>query len=328
MKKIIIFILLINIMLISSCKDNSKTYNKEDYKVELTYHDDFKILTLSDLHFGEVTDVDYQYKFLTNNITEANPSLIIINGDTFFQARKREVKNLFDFIDSFKIPWVYVQGNHDHQGLYAYNYVERYITTKDYCLNVDYEDDDIEGYENFYIDLVDGTDLLYRLFIIDSGNYLRKNIFKYTYGEISDNQLKHIEDIQSSTTDTSYTSIAFFHIPVNEMADAITKYQNGEIIGNGEFREDACPSAFNHNQFERLKNAGISLIVNGHDHINDAVVIYDGVILNYDVKSTDQIYHDDDMLGYEIITLPRSSFDISNIERVFHTYEEVINNGK
>lgn len=329
MKKYILFFILIFVLFFTaSCDNKTKDYDIKDYRVEMAYHDDFKIMPLGDLHFGQLTDVDQQYKFLTHNILEGNPDLIVLNGDNFFSSTKREVKHLFNFIDSFKIPWVYLQGNHDHQGLYGHNYVEKYISKTEYCINVNYTDDNIVGEENFYIDLMDGNDLIYRLFMLDSGSYLRESAISYTYGELDKTQIEHVQKIQANETDPSYISMAFFHITVNEMYDAIAAYKEDPSIGFGDFREHPCPTTLNNGQFTALKEAGISVIVNAHDHINCGAIKYDGVIMNYILKSTDQIYHDDDLLGYELMTLPRASFDINDIAMVFHTYGEVINNGK
>ena len=59
----------------------------------------------------------------------------------------------------------------------------------------------------------------------------------------------------------------------------------------------------------------------GHDHINDFAAEYQGVTFSYGLKSTDRIYYDDDMLGYQTITIKDdNSLDI---QRHFHTYAEV-----
>ena len=59
----------------------------------------------------------------------------------------------------------------------------------------------------------------------------------------------------------------------------------------------------------------------GHDHVNNFEALYEGVTFCYGIKSTNRIYYDEDMLGYQTITLKDDhSFEIN---RSYHTYEEV-----
>ena len=62
----------------------------------------------------------------------------------------------------------------------------------------------------------------------------------------------------------------------------------------------------------------------GHDHINNSVIDYEGVILGYGVKSTWEIYHDDDILGYCLITLTDADFSLDNIKSVYVDYNKTI----
>ena len=59
----------------------------------------------------------------------------------------------------------------------------------------------------------------------------------------------------------------------------------------------------------------------GHDHINNFEVDYQGVKFCYGIKSTDRIYHDDDMLGAQTITIHDDHS--LKIDRYYHTYAEV-----
>ena len=256
--KVFLVLFLVLIMAMSSgCQKRAVQHDISEYRITMNYREGFRVMVLSDIHLSRFSNLDEIKVFLENNITEADPDIIVLNGDSFFDATKAEVDWLFNFIDSFSVCWVYLQGNHDRQGSFEPNYPENVVSKMVYALNVDFADDDIEGEQNFYVDLMDGDDLVYRLFMIDSGSYARMNAIKYTYARIGENQLKHIEAIQAAEDDNSYTSLAFFHIPLPEFAMAYEGYKNGDYEGFGENREGGSPSKFSTNQFERMKNAGI-----------------------------------------------------------------------
>ncbi len=325
MKKALIVltsIVLICVMLFTGC-GKKETHGIADYQVKMDYKDGFKIMVISDVHICALTNMRDQETYLKHIVGEAKPDLIVVNGDSFFDATKKEVTELFEIFDSFNIKWAYLKGNHDHQGEFSHLYVDGELAKMKNAINVDYNDD-LKGEANFYVDLKKGDDLVYRLFMIDSGSYKRANVMKYTYDEIDDGQLSHVEAIQKAETDTEYTTLAFFHIPLNEFADAYEGYKNGTYKGRGENREDSCPSLYNHDQFSRLKAAGVRAMFCSHDHINSSTIDYKDVIFNYCVKSSDQIYSDEDMIGYTLVTLNDAPFTMDNIQNIFVNFEDVV----
>ena len=93
MKKKILPILIMSLFC-TSC-GQSINYSIEEYRTTLEFHDDFKILQLTDLHLGIESDLAKQLGFLCKSIDEANPDLIILTGDNFMYGSKGIVKNLF-----------------------------------------------------------------------------------------------------------------------------------------------------------------------------------------------------------------------------------------
>ena len=59
----------------------------------------------------------------------------------------------------------------------------------------------------------------------------------------------------------------------------------------------------------------------GHDHVNNFEADYEGVKFCYGIKSTDRIYHAEDMLGGQVITIKDDHSLV--IDRIYHTYAEV-----
>ena len=298
--------------LLTGCNNGQarKEYKIEDYKLTMNYKSDFKIMQLTDLHFSLQTDFARATKYLKNNIQTCSPDLMVLTGDTFMDANESIVKNVLDFIDSFNIPFALTYGNHDFQGDYDYYYVSRYAKTKKNAMFVDYEDDDIYGQTNYFIDLMEEETVKYRLYIIDSNSY-HFNGFKYNYDIIHEDQIKHLEDIYNEDGDAF--GLAFYHIPLYEASDALKLYKEGEIPGQGEQNEKVSYGYKRTDAFNRMKNIGIKAHFYGHDHVNNADVLYEGVTLSYGTKSTSEIYNNDDLVGYkEIILKDDMSWSIEN----------------
>ena len=309
------FVLLSSLTIVSCI--SSKDYDLVDYKKEMEYKDNFKIMQLTDIHFSLPTNMDRQFKFLKKNIITSNPDLIAITGDSFFGATKRQVDLFFDFFDNLGYPYAFVNGNHDHQGSYDSYYVEAKLNNSKTAVFVDYQDDNLTGNMNYYIDLKKGDDIIYRLFMIDSGSYIYKDGMKYQYGVIEDDQIAHFKAIQEKSKDDEFTTLAFFHIPLYEYIDAYEDYQDGKTQGNGVYNEDPAVGYENRGQFNAFKEMGVKGIFVGHDHINCSNILYKDVILSYGLKSTDSIYHDDELIGYKELVLPQNgNFTLDNINDV------------
>ena len=359
-KKKIIPLLLIGLTC-ASCSQN-KTYELKDYRTVMQFHDNFKVMQLTDIHLGVQSDVARSLNFLSKLIDEADPDLIVITGDSFMFGSKGMVNNLFEMVNNkckeltsshperltkFAVTF----GNHDNQGDYPLYYInktiQKYATVDGneikehkYAAFIDYKDDNLYGQTNYFIDLVDDrnkssdeVDVKYRLHILDSNTYHYVGP-KYNYEVIKQDQLDHVRNIYNNATkDKDYIGMAFFHIPFIQFEEAKAQYldaQNPELIGQGEFKEGISEPYYDNGSFRSLRDSNIISFFVGHDHINYCDVIYnanseninDKAILSYGVKSTDEIYHEDDMLGYKLINLKdnmtnETFLDIKNINENF-----------
>ena len=320
MKKFLVSLIGLSGLLLSSC--GGVHHSVEEYKKELEYHDNFKIMQLTDIHFGIEMDHQKELKHLKNVIESApEADLIVITGDSFLDADKKCVDTLVSFIDSFNKPWAFTYGNHDFQGDYDSFYIADQIRKAKNSVFVDYDDDDLHGFTNYFINLKENNKTKYRLYIIDSNSYAPVGI-KYGYDIIHEEQLKHVEDIYMSDP---APALAFFHIPLVEYQTAYNLYEKGEIEGQGKNNEACCPGYTDTNRaFNRLKNSGVLATFVGHDHVNYSDLKYNNMILSYGVKATDLVYHEEEILGSKIITLPKevSEFGLNSIESRFVKYEK------
>ena len=348
-----------------SCNKANKTYDVKSYRTCMNFHDDFKILQITDTHLGLEVDLNHEMNIVTNYMLEADPDLVIFTGDNFTYASKGIVK---EFIKRVNDTCLYLNnshpnrltkfaltyGNHDNQGdfpRYFINHViKEYVTTdgkekedNKFAAFIDFDDDNVYGLTNYYIDLVDDisksnetVDVIYRLHIIDSNTY-HFNGVKYKYDCIHDDQLDHVLNVyNNATTDKDYIGMAFFHIPFEEFQMAKEQYENSsnkEIIGQGTYLEDALYPYKNNDSYQKLKEANIISFVCGHNHKINSDVLYNATssdinekaILSFGVKATTELYHSKDLIGYKIINLKKdmSKENFLSIENINNNFINV-----
>lgn len=328
MKKILLFLLLlVTSFSLFGCRGNA--HDISEYFLELEYKEDFRILQISDTHLGVKEDLDKQFGFLGNLIDKANADLLIINGDIFTFASQDTAKALFSFLDSKKIVWTVTFGNHDEQCYFSIDWLTNYLnklndSSTSYCIFKDISDDDIFGHSNFVINLTSGGKVKDQIIIIDSN--------RYNYGEYTYYDYIHLDQIEWYKNVVNYSkiqnggeivrSVMYFHIPFPEFSDAYDEAKNGNAtLILGEKREDVCSPRINTNLFSVIKELGSTVAVNcAHDHINDYIINYKGIYLAYGVKSANNIYYDEELLGGLILTLQESDI---HYEQIFCSYDEV-----
>lgn len=321
LKKLMLGVLaLFCVMPLSGCA--KKKHNIEEYILETPYKDDFKILQLTDIHMSNKDERDKHYDFIRKTIEACNPDMIISTGDNFTFGTKRVAKELFAFFDSFGIPWTVTWGNHDEQCYFSIDWVTNYLNNYgSHCLFKDLQDDDVYGNANFAINLMKDGKPFEQVIIVDSNRY---NYGEYTgYDYIKKDQILLYEDIVNHTTQVAghvVPSHMFFHIPFPEFEEAYNKVETGEAtLICGENREAYAAPLYNSGLWDKILQLGSTKSVNvGHDHINDATVLYKGVYLSFGVTSTDRIYYDEDMLGGKLITLHNDH--TYSFENVFFSY--------
>lgn len=323
--KLLSLLFVVPVMSITSCQ-NKIDYPVEKYELSMSFSsDNFKIMQLTDIHLGIEVDNVREMKLVTKMVEDQKPDLIVVTGDSFLDADKDIVNYFVSTMESFNIKRAFTYGNHDFQGTYSDRYIGDLIqseSTKN-ALYIDYFDDNIYGYTNYFINILDGQKSLFRLFIIDSNSYYFNGI-DYDYDVIHDDQLEHISDINTYKNDNAI-GLAFFHIPLFEYRTAYGLYENKDssVVGKGENREKVCVGYRNNGAFDNFKKNNIKATFVGHDHVNYSDLLYDGVILSYGVKATGTIYYDEDIMGCKIINLGKdnNTFGLDSIENVFYGYE-------
>ena len=319
----------ISLLALTAC--GTKKYEPKDYILELDYKSDFRILQLTDIHLSDKDDREVQYKFLDLLYESAkkdgkNPDLVVVTGDLFTFAGKDTAKSLLGYLDGKNIPWTVCFGNHDEQCYFSVDWLTS--TLSNYgsnCVFKDLQDDKVNGNCNFVINLKKDNKVHDQLFIMDSNRYdfsfsqLGYDCFKQDQIDWYESIVKYTKEQNGGET---VNSLMLYHIPLPEINAAWENAEKNHAVIFGEKREASCPPDHDYGFFKKIKELGsTSAMFFGHDHINDFEVDYEGVKFCYGIKSTDRIYHDNDMLGAQTITI-HDDHSLT-IDRFFHTYAEV-----
>jgi 3',5'-cyclic AMP phosphodiesterase CpdA len=265
---------------------------------------EFRILQLTDIQL----DMPFQSRktlerVIDTLIEENDPDLIVLTGDNVAGPFSHfYVDYVIELMDSYKIPWAPVFGNHDRElNANLYYQAEKYEASE-YCLFKE-GPSDIHGVGNYVINIMNRSTPIYTLFMMDSNG----NRDYVVDGETVDNidyiypdQIEWYEDNVSGISainGTAVPSMAFFHIPLMEYKTAYDLAIDGSdeatLLG-GERRENECPPLENTGFFDSMKINGTTHVFVGHDHINDYTVLYQGIYLTYGVKTGNFSYHEKD----------------------------------
>ena len=314
----------ISLLALSAC--GTREYQPQDYILEMNYKSDFRILQLTDIHLSDKDDQETQFKFLDLLYKDANnPDLVIVTGDLFTFAGKDTAKSLFNYFNSKKVPWTVCFGNHDEQCYFSVDWLTETLSNLgSYCMFKDLQDDNVNGNCNFVINLKEGNKVHDQLFVMDSNRY-NFDLSQLGYDCFKQNQIDWYESVVKYTKEQNgdtVNSLMFYHIPLPEVNPAWEEAKNANAVIYGEKREASCPPDHDYGFFSKIKDLGSTkAMFFGHDHINNFEVDYQGVKFCYGIKSTDRIYHDEDMLGCQTITIHDDHS--LKIDRYYHTYAEV-----
>lgn len=320
-------------------------YDEETGVYTLTSaQDDFKILQLTDIHLGgSLTSV---YKDLLaleacfRLIEHTHPDLVIVTGDLSYPVgisslsfnNRAPVAQFAAFMRNMGVPWAFTFGNHDTESFAAEADLSGVFQSLSFRtsgnLLFPYRQPDISGRNNQLIEIRnrDGT-LNQALFLIDSNAYLGLGFSNYDC--IHDDQVEwYAQQVRRLCQEEGHliSSLAFFHIPLQQYRTAWQLYEQGSdevtyFFGeNGEtLSEKVCCSQYPSSFFDTARSLGSTrAMFCGHDHFNNISLEYQGIRLTYgmsiDYLATPGTDQSDAQRGATLITLHRdSTYDIEQV---------------
>lgn len=297
----------------------------------------FKVLHISDVHVLNDEAKDQKaFDTITYMIEDSDPDMIVVTGDvTSEHDNESAFKKFCPFIESFKIPWAFVFGNHDAEGKWGKEEISDYLDTMQYCIYERGEEFKRSEKEypcmgNYYYNVTDEDGkVVQTLFMMDSNMYAyneETDDYDLGYDKFHDDQIEWYESkvkeiaVEVNGDESKVVpSLAFFHIPMTEYETAFNEaFEKGEVLyGAKGFGEDYGIPYEDDDMFETMLRLGSTKgVFVGHDHMYNFVVDYKGIKLAY-ANSCDHNIYLVPKKGGNLISIKRDgSFDIAKYEKV------------
>ena len=290
-----------------------------DYAVELekSPYKDFVVLNFSDVQlsanqvFGE--DGAKTEALITKAVKEVKPDLITLTGDNSWNFMG--YVRLAEFIDSFDIPWAPVMGNHDgSDGDKVEENWDALQMTK--CKNCVFKFGPVDmGVGNYIINITEKGKIIHTLYMMDTHSSTSLPVGGYDH--LWDNQLQWYEwavNGNNAIAGKTVESTVFFHIPCIQYRQAWNdakynpetgKYEAEQYADSfGSNDEGICSPEYDNGFFDLVKKLDSTKnIIAGHDHVNNSSILYEGVYLNYSLKSGTGSYWTEDKLGGSVLSI-------------------------
>ena len=318
-----------------------------DFRLDFDLDRDIKILQLTDLqpvdpsqqrydgrldYFPFNTEFTYEMKYqnefyyIDKAIKDNNPDLIIITGDIVygeFDDNGSNLKDFCHFMDSYKIPWAPIFGNHDNECKLGVTWqCEQFLNSK-YCL---FKRNDCTGNGNYNIGIFNKGVLIRTIYMMDSNGVWNGKTYSYIkdYPPYNQNErivresgiypdqreylyntAKEIDKISGMKVKKTFCC----HIPpefVNKYA-YIKGYQSNDenynrelfdlggtsLIGNKDFGEkgEVLGGFASSDLYDRLKELSFDTMFVAHFHNVNLSIDCDGIRVSYGIKSSTFDYH-------------------------------------
>lgn len=248
------------------------------------------------------------YGYLREIIENVKPDLILLTGDIVygeFDDSGSSLVELVAFMESFGIPWAPVFGNHENESAKGADWQCEQFENAEHCLFVQRE---LSGNGNYTVGIEQGGKLTRVFFMMDSngcGNASAATAALKQFQRSAGFTMKQsawykalAKDILAASPDTK---LAFaFHIQPDVVGDAFAKYgTNGsepvfidyaENKQDGDFGYIGYPHETvwdsNKKAWNSFKELGVDLVLLGHEHANSASIVYEGIRIQYGMKSS------------------------------------------
>ena len=249
---------------------------------------------------------------IRETIESVKPDFIIISGDLVygeFDDKGTSFTKFVDFMESFGILWAPVFGNHDNESKMGVDWQCRILESAEHCI---FKQRRLTGNGNYTVGIVQGTRLKRVFYMLDSNGCgsisdvsMANGHSKSTPG-FGDDQMKWIKSsakkIKTTYPDTKLSFV--FHIQTDIFKEAYSKYgftgsgtnENPINIDEMTNRADGDLGYIgadlknewdkSNEVYDMMKKLGVDSVFVGHEHANNASVVYDGIRFQYGQKSS------------------------------------------
>ena len=261
-------------------------------------------MQLTDLHYnGAGWQSDHIPGMLVRLIDSEKPDLVVVTGDLIYAAPGEPLlREICGTIASTDTPYAVAWGNHDAEQGLAHAELNAIARTLPKCVNGYYASDPLHPCD-FVIPVLskDGSREEARLYVMDSNDY---NADDHSYKGFTPEQVawyRATADEAAKRNGYRSNGLMFFHIPLNEYAEA---FDTAPVAGSGFRLERECPPRDNTGMFRAAANSGeIIGIFAGHDHSNNYIAEKEGIALCYGHYSGGYAEYQELVSGARIIRL-------------------------
>lgn len=259
---------------------------KKNYKLCFKPDSTFKIVQFTDMHIAwQNPNSEPAYECVDHVIKAERPDFIILTGDIIFSRTSIEnFKKIINYISSYKIPFAFVFGNHDHQ----FDATDSALlsSVKDVPYNMTVTAPGISGDSNFNLPIYSQDNktvesVIYGIDSHDSSHLEKEGVkgYDYIYRDQIDWYVATSRNYTKANHNVPVPSVAFFHIPLPEFSAAASN-EGTPLFGNR--TEKVCCPNVNSGLFTAMVEQGdIMGIFCGHDHDNDYAAKWYNILLAY-----------------------------------------------
>ena len=283
--------------------------------------EDYRILVLSDTQMGALRPLNNKkvLNLIGNIIEEQQPDLVVTTGDnvqSIYQGKV--VKQFVAKMESLNVLWAVTLGNHDSEYSVDRQWHGNVYESAENSL-FDMGPANVDGIGNYQLNIKSPEGNIVQSLIMLDSHAKRKYETGKDYDYIHQNQLewyKWVTEGLNSETGQTVPSLLFFHIPLIEFQEAIDDSTTNIVFG--EQNEKVYSAPLSSGLFELIKELrSTTHIFNGHDHINNLSVIYEGIQMTYGLKSGPSSYYKKHLQGGTLITIKKDSYEIE-IEHIYY----------
>ena len=270
-------------------------------------------------------------------IAQTKPDLIFITGDIVygqFDDNGENLKWFCSFMDSFKIPWAPVYGNHDNESKMGVKWQNAQFENSEYCL---FKEGNVSGNGNYTVGIAVGDELKRVLYMTDSNgchDTNDENVIRIP--GIYPDQMQYFADCRKrilAKTGRDVPAFMAFHIPTKEFFDGFkAKGYLKEpddffnIAVDVEQRDDDFGFKYERNMsipvegfLDFAKSNGVDGVFVGHEHFICTCVSYEGIKWVFGLKTGQYDFHLVGSTGGTLITLREDKFDVNHVPSLVKT---------
>lgn len=305
----------------------------------------FRIMHITDTHLEE-----YNLEASVWAIGEAcdieKPDIVIITGDNVQNCKnpedtKKLIDGLMNVFEERSIPVAVTFGNHDSEtGAMTREELMAYYNTFSCSVSVD-DGEALSGCGTYNIPVMssDGAKIKFNLWVFDSNDYDENGNYACVKADQVEWYKAKSDELKAANGGEKVYSLAFQHIIVSEVFDALKKVDSKqlfsvkniytdeyyvfdpEVKNYGTLMEKPCPGYENFGQFDAMVEKGDVLgMFTGHDHTNAFGVTYKGIVLS---ESLSTRYNGDrysTQYGYRMLEIDEKDTSVFT-SRVVHWYD-------